>query len=189
VTIFWEVWYEPHVNLKVDAVNRYGPQRSDDQRRGPFSGIHCHVVRWNSTDDLEDYVASTSYWFVAWRNLRTWRRRSYAPKPRLTFNGLHGVTSQNSSKLRSTDIHHTQLPPQLKNPDFAVIIVTRSRAGRPENRDSIPGGGWDYYFQRVQTSYLAISQDNAASFPGRQKLGRAAIHWQPSKAKVKNLWR
>jgi hypothetical protein len=61
-----------------------------------------------STHVSEEYVTSifrvekaelclppASRWFLAWLILRPWRLRRYVlPKRRLTFNGLHGVTSQ-----------------------------------------------------------------------------------------------
>jgi hypothetical protein len=41
-----------------------------------------------------------SCWFLAWRILQHWRRRRHVPpKHRLTFNGLHGITSQKTDLL------------------------------------------------------------------------------------------
>jgi hypothetical protein len=50
------------------------------------------VVRWSSTDVSGKHAASSSQaWFIR----RPWRWKRYVPpKPRLTFNGLHGVISR-----------------------------------------------------------------------------------------------
>jgi hypothetical protein len=41
------------------------------------------------------YLLSASCWFLSWNTLAPWRwRRHVPPKRRLTFNGLHGVISQ-----------------------------------------------------------------------------------------------
>jgi hypothetical protein len=43
-----------------------------------------------------------SVWFLAWLILRLWRWRHVPPKRLLTFNGLHGIISQNIKILFQT---------------------------------------------------------------------------------------
>jgi hypothetical protein len=78
------------------------------------SGIQRRVVRRKSTDVSEEHVSSifrvwllpASRWFLVRLILRPWRWGHVPPKRRLTFNGLHGIISENSSKSMQLFMGH-----------------------------------------------------------------------------------
>jgi hypothetical protein len=94
---------------------------------------------------------SASCWFLAWLNLRPWRRRRYVPpRRRVTFNGLHGVISQkteffittairtsnpirNSTLLWNRAVHyHVQKNPAIRSPFYTSRIQSIDLLRFPE---------------------------------------------------------
>jgi hypothetical protein len=80
------------------------------------------------------WLLPASSWFLAWLILRPWRWRRYVrPKRRLTFNGLHGVISQQTEHFITTAVR-TSNPRHLRGERGQPRRASRTAGLRAETR-------------------------------------------------------